>query len=428
MDFSYRQYKWLNLIGFALLYNTAYIGRFNLDNALPQLCVELEFTTYQQSLLGLVVYLTYAVGSFVNGRIADKTEPKKIVALGVIVSIVANCLVIFAESWLGIFILWAINGYFQSMIWIGGMCLIVRWWKSNERGCACGIVNFASGISHVTAYVLPIFIGASFPYFTWRGLFVVPMGVIGIFLVVFWLFATDSPSEVGKEPYVENNKLVEEREAYLKEEVSEKHGNPWRYFFTRPKFLWWCTIALLSSLCRYGLLKWIPIYYATSTQGKYILDPTFLKLILPIGMAFGTLIITWVTVKGFIYNKGLMVICSCALCGSLMLIFPIMSSTVGILMGIFCTGFFLYGINGVLWIYALDRGGRVYPGTTVGILNCCAYLGASLEAFVFPLVLRITGDMIFIFIVMEIICIAMVVCGMVVSERDTSFEVDDTIK
>ncbi|MEG2199063.1 MAG: MFS transporter [Anaerovorax sp.] len=425
MKISYNQCKWLNLMGFALLYNTIYIGRFNLDNALPALSAELSLLPYQQTLLSSSVFFTYAIGSFINGRIADRYNPRVLVAVGVVASMLCNLLVIFLEHWQGILVVWLANGYFQSMVWISGMCLIARWWSSKDRGLACGIANFFSGLSHVAAYVIPMAITLIFPYISWRKAFVIPVGIMAIFLILFWLLSAESPQSIGEAAYIETNSLVAGREEYLKREVHETHGNSWKYFFTRPKFIWWCVIALLSSLCRYGLLKWIPIYYKLSGQAEYILNPMFSNLILPIGMAFGTLIITWIAGTKFILNKGLMIICSAALCGSLMLTFPIMDSTIGILIGIFCTGFFLYGINGVLWLYALDRGGRVYGGTTVGVLNCCAYLGAAMEAFVFPFVLNLAGEMISIFIVMEIICIGMVVCGMVVSEKDTSFEVDN---
>ncbi|MEG1931382.1 MAG: hypothetical protein RR131_09630, partial [Anaerovorax sp.] len=76
MKISYNQCKWLNLMGFALLYNTIYIGRFNLDNALPALSAELSLLPYQQTLLSSSVFFTYAIGSFINGRIADRYNPR----------------------------------------------------------------------------------------------------------------------------------------------------------------------------------------------------------------------------------------------------------------------------------------------------------------------------------------------------------------
>ncbi len=249
------------------------------------------------------------------------------------------------------------------------------------------------------------------------------MGIMAAFLAIFYWVTKDKPENVIMEPYVEDNKVVAETEQYLQRHIYEKNRNPWTYFFISEKFLWWCGVALLSSLCRYGLLKWIPQYYALEA-GSSILSKNFSNLILPLGMAFGSLILTWITGKYFNNTKGLMIIISAALCGTLVVIFPTMVSTQVVLIGIFCTGFFLYGINGTLWIHAMDEGGRLYSGTAVGILNCFAYIGAALEAFLFPLIVEATGEMISIFIAMELFCIAMVICGIVVSEKDTTLEAE----
>jgi len=418
---SFHYYKWMNLIGFALFYNTVYIGRFNLNSVINQISEELNILPYQETMLYSSVFVAYAVGSLFNGRMVDRNSGKTMILLGAGVSILANVLVAVTSKWEIILILSLINGYFQSIIWISGISMLAKWWSSEDRGLGGGIANFFSGLSHVTAYILPAIIAILFPQFGWRINFILPLGAMAVFLGLFYLVTKDKPEEVKLEPYVDNNRVVAETENYLYREIYEKRKNPWKYFFTRKKFMWWCGLALLSSLCRYGLLKWIPLYYAVK-EGGSILSQNFSNLILPLGMAFGTLILTWICGKRFNNSKGLMIIISAALCGTLVIIFPTMISTKVVLICIFCTGFFLYGINGILWIYAMDEGGRLYSGTTAGILNCFAYIGAAAEAFLFPVIVEATGEMISIFIVMEIFCIAMVICGIVVSEKDTTIE------
>lgn len=424
---SYKSFKWLNLIGLALLYNTVYLGRFNLNNILPQIVREFHISSQQAGLIAGSIFISYALGSLINGRIVDGYSPKKMILIGTCGSILCNLLITQTSLWQGILMIWLANGYFQSMIWVSVISLLTIWWSSNERGFAGGLINFFSGLSHVTAYLIPLIISALFPHFGWRSDFIIPMAIMAGFLILFCFITTDNPEAKGGETYIEENKIVACREEYLREEVQTLGGSPWKFFFNQPKFLWWCGIATLSSLCRYGLLKWIPLYYAEDKGAGALLNPNFSNLILPLGMAFGTLTLSWVTGKKFSSNKGIMIITSAALCGTLVIIFPTISYSQVVLIGIFFTGFFLYGINGILWIYAMDSGGRVYSGTAAGILNCCAYMGAALEAFVFPLIVNLTNQMISIFIVMEIFCIAMVICGMVVSEKDTTIEYEELI-
>lgn len=423
----YQRLKWLNLILFGLMYNTVYIGRFNLNYVLEQVSVEFNILPYQETLLYSSVFIAYAAGSLINGRLADLYNPRRMILIGSGMSILANICVAFSISWQIILVLWIINGYFQSMIWVSGINLLANWYPSDERGKSCGIANFFSGLSHVTAYLLPAAIAMIYPAVGWRANFFMPMLVMAVFLLIFYLFSKEKPETVGLEPYLEVNKPVAEKELFLKYEIRNTKRNPWVYYLKRRKFLWWCGVALLSSLCRYGLLVWIPLYYSKTYKGQ-LLDSNFSNLTLPLGMAAGTLILTWLTGRRFNKNKGIMVIVSAVLCGTLVVTFPTMMTPEVVMIGIFLTGFFLYGINGILWIYAMDEGGRIYSGTVAGMLNCCAYIGAALETFIFPGLLQATGTMISIFIAMELICIAMMVCGLLIVEKDTSIEVEPAIE
>lgn len=419
----FRKYAWINLIGFSLFYNMVYIGRFNLNHSLEEIAADFQLLAYQETLLYTSLFLAYATGSLINGQLVDRYGGKKMVVLGAVFSIFANMIIPFADRWQVILCLSLINGYFQSMIWLGGIKILVNWWRSKERGLGGGIANFFSGFSHVTAYLLPSGIMLLYPGFGWRINFMIPMILMGCFLLLFYCTTKNTPETEGFSPYVEDDQLVAEKEALLHQKITLEKNSPWKYFFFRKHFLWWCGIALLSSLCRYGLLNWIPRYYAVDNGGS-ILSQSFSSMILPLGMAFGTLTLTWVTGRKFAHNKGLMISMSAALCGALVVIFPTMESTKMVLVGIFCTGFFLYGINGILWIYAMDEGGRAYAGMTAGILNCLAYVGAAAETFLFPAIVKAAGQMISIFIAMEALCIAMMICGIVVSEKDTKIEVE----
>ena len=177
---------------------------------------------------------------------------------------------------------------------------------------------------------------------------------------------------------------------------------------------------MLSSVCRYGLLNWIPMYY--SSDGDSILSDTFSNLMLPVGMAFGTLIITWIAGTKLFDNKGIIITAMAALCGTLVIVFPMVSDIQTVLVGIFFTGFALYGINGILWVHAIDQGCRYFTGSAAGILNGFAYLGAFLEGILFPAVLGTFDSFLAVFVLMEILCIFMVIFGMVVSRKNTIVE------
>ncbi|MEG2345472.1 MAG: MFS transporter [Anaerovoracaceae bacterium] len=399
------------------MYNLVYLGRFNVNNLIGNFAMELGMTVAQQNIITLSLFASYAIGSFFNGHFADKYGAKKVILLGVSVSIMVNFSVSLMENWIAIWIATVVNGFFQSMIWIGGISMLAHWWQEGERGKGIGIVNFFSGISHATSYLVPLLFLAVWPEMEWRLNFIFPICILMAFAYIFGMVAVERPEEKGLKPYAEKNHKQRKREdAFIKRKMKDKPS--WGYFFKQKKFLWWCGIAILSSICRYGLLNWIPMYYAGEGQIN-ILNDNFSNLTLPIGMAVGTLVITWVAGTKFFNNKGIIVTAMAALCGTLVLIFPMINNTQIVLVGIFFTGFALYGINGLLWLYAIDEGCRVLSGTAAGILNGFAYLGACLEGFILPLTLNVFEDVMAVFIVLEALCIGMVICGMIVSKKDT---------
>ena len=73
-------------------------------------------------------------------------------------------------------------------------------------------------------------------------------------------------------------------------------------------------------------------------------------------------------------------------------------------------GFFIYGINSLVWAFATDVGGRIFGGTAAGILDCAAYIGASVQAIYFGGVLTNSGNWNWVFL-----CIVGVLAVMVVA-------------
>lgn len=417
MERNFHKYKWAGLVTFALMYSLAYLGRFNVNSFMENIAKDLQVSFMQQQILSISIFISYAAGSFVNGYIADRLGGKKTAVLGGVMTIILNMLTSFQSHWVPMLCLWTLNGYCQSMVWVGGIQYLSQWWAASERGKGIGIANFSSGISHAAAYSFPLMLHVLWPDLGWRESFLMLMFLFLFFVGMFQLCAVERPQDKGLAPYEPESKKVRLKEEYLKK-IREQKRMPWLYLLRQKKFIWWCMIALFSSICRYGLLNWIPFYFNGQKESIVISD-FFLNLTLPVGMAFGTLILTWAAGSKIPENKGLLVTALAAMCGTLTLIVPMMQESQAVLVGVFLTGFALYGINGILWLHAIEQGSRIFSGSAAGIINCFAYLGASLEGIIFPLILRWSHTSISVFVVMEVLCIAMVFCGMVVSRKNT---------
>lgn len=421
-DKSFRHYKIITLLSFAIMYNFVYAGRFNIANLSVENFSGDIFGFMNQEILSLGVLFSYGIGSVINGRLADRHDPKSIIVIGSIFSILVNSLSTIMDSLKLLFIMQLVNGYFQSMIWVGGIVILVQWWPKGRRGKGLGFANFFSGMSHVTSYLLPILMLFLLPALTWKDQTFINMTIWGLTLLLFGCLAVTRPENVNLPAYGVNIKEREEEES-LKLVVKESTWFNWLVkIFTRKKFLLvWCLIAMSSSMCRYGLLRWIPVYFNTESM-DHILSPYFSNLTLPIGMSIGTLAITWYVGSKQNYNKGLVIVWAGTLCGSLVMVFPMAENGIIVTMAIFFIGFFLYGINGILWLYAMDSGYRYASGTIAGILNGSAYFGAGLETLFFPMLIKETGSIILPFVIIEILCIVIIICGVTVSNKDTLIE------
>ena len=75
---------------------------------------------------------------------------------------------------------------------------------------------------------------------------------------------------------------------------------------------------------------------------------------------------------------------------------------------LFFAGFFIYAINGTVWAYAADVGGRVFASTASGILDFAAYMGAAIQAAVYGFILG-DGNWIAVFVSVAVFCLLIAV-------------------
>lgn len=397
----FMRHAWSVLFAFSILYCFLYCGRQNLSFAMPTMMAEEGWTALQLGVLSSVQFWTYAFGHLVNGRLGEIIGLNKLIVIGMILSAIMNLFIGLTSSLSMIVILWGLNGYVQSMLWSPGMALLANWWPGNRRGFATGFANAFSGLgSVVTAFVVS---GALtlFPGMGWRAAFVGSAAVMIFVAVIYPFFAKEKPSNVGLPEYVDSNEKREENDQSLKQIVEEKGKlYPYIYLLKQWKFDLWIVIIACSSIARYGLLTWIPSYFVevfdTDIEAGIIGS-----IVCPLGMAAGALVIPWLSDRVWAQNRLPWVVISSL--ASMAAVFGFMNAGPGVAASLllFTAGFFIYGINSLVWTFATDIGGRTFGGTATGVLDCAAYVGASVQAIYFGGVLTNSGnwDLVFMCIV-----------------------------
>lgn len=108
--------KYIFLIMY-LAYVSIYAARVNLSIASPQLTDMNILNSAKIGFLGSAFSTIYALGRIFNGAMGDTIAPYKMIVSGLFAAGISNILVGLFPPYIGIFLLWSVNAYAQSMLW-----------------------------------------------------------------------------------------------------------------------------------------------------------------------------------------------------------------------------------------------------------------------------------------------------------------------
>lgn len=393
---KFRNYAWRFLVLFALLYMTIYCCRLNLGNAAPVMMAEEGWTSADIGILTSILFWTYGIGQMVNGRLSDILGAKRFIVMSVVLSAACNILLFFQHSIVIIAVIWAFNGFFQSMAWPPGLAIMSGWWPSSNRGFASGFMQAFSGFGQACATLAVALSLKLLPGMGWRGCFVLPAAIPLTMLVIYKLFTRNSPEDIGLEPYTESNAHTAETEAEMAALIKENGAlYPYRYVLSIKAFRAWLLIALIGGLARYGLTTWIPLYF-TQRFGVDVTAGLLQSLALPVGMGVGTFVVPVLTDRFCPDDRRPAVVISAVAAALSVAAFMTLDPTtpaglVLVSVMLFVAGFAIYAISGVSFAYACDLGGRVFTATCSGIIGFVAYVGAALQSMIYGFILDRAG-------------------------------------
>ena len=391
---KFRREQWNMLLITMFCYLFFYTGRHNFGWAAKEMAEELEISYTLIGWISSAMLIGYAFGQFVNGNLADRFSPRIMISLGAILSVMANFAISFSTTYIYILVLWALNGYFQSMAWAPGSRLISNWWRREERGKAFGLYTMAAGSSSVVTFLISILIlknGVPWPY-----LFRLPVLFLLFAAVLFFLIARDKPSEKGY-PDLYPEKLSQTEDSWME-----------RYLVVlkNRKFVIASFSLGFESMARYGLIVWVPLHFLGNSQEGNT-DNLWGSILLPIGMAFGAFSFGIISDYLFKGNKHRSIFTGMLLAAMVMLgiyLTPPDNWVLGSLL-MFLGGFFVYGPQANFWPLSPELLGEKHVGTGVGVMNTCAYLFAALGEPVLGKIIDVTNSSISVFLALAVICL-----------------------
>ncbi len=186
--------------GYALFYFT----RKNLDIIKPVLIEKNLFTIEQLGTIGLMIYLTYGIGKFISGMLADKCNIRVFMAVGLFASSLINLAFAFLPqiqhmlpvsiTFLASF-LWGLNGAAQSMGFPPVAKGLVHWFSPSERATKWTL--WSSSHTFGAFFVAQLISLLAWLKCGWQMSFIVPaaMGIAYSIFMVFYM--ADTPKSVG---------------------------------------------------------------------------------------------------------------------------------------------------------------------------------------------------------------------------------------
>lgn len=398
MQSSFRGQQWKMLLVTMFCYLFFYTGRHNFGWAAKGMATSLNVSYSYIGWISFSMLLGYAIGQFINGNLADRLSARVMVTAGAYLSVLTNVAVSYSDSITSIMILWALNGYFQSMAWAPGGKLISNWWNEAELGKAFGFYTMAAGLSSVLTYLLSIVLLQQ--GMEWRMLFRLPVLFLLVAATIFLIIARDKPSDAGFTDLVKKDSTTEKTNWLSR----------YRVVLSYPHFLLTSLAFGFESMARYGLIFWVPVHYL----GKNWKDNPgnlWVTFLLPVGMAAGALSFGMLSDSLFKKNRihsirfGMLM---SALMALLVYLLPANNLLLaGFLM--LSVGFFVYGPQSCFWPLSPEMLGRNYTGTGIGFMNMFGYVFAALGEPLFGFIIDWVGNTNIIFVFISGICLLSVI-------------------
>ncbi|OFS77225.1 MFS transporter [Pseudomonas sp. HMSC08G10] len=403
----FRVAQWRMLLAAMFCYLFFYTGRQTFGFAIPGIQAEFGLSKETLGWASSAMLWMYAIGQAINGNLADKFGGRRIMSLGAVLSCGANWVTSFAGGLFSLVLPWGVNGYFQALGWAPGSRLLSNWWGAEERGKVYGFYVFAAGCASVLSYVTSVVV-IDVLHLEWRWIFRLPVLLMLAGGIVFYLVARERPQDMGFEPLSDTG-VANAADRANEADHADQETSRQRYLavLKNPRLLVAAVSLGFQNAARYGLIVWVPVHFlgANWQKGDSFIDPKWITVALPVGMAVGALSNGWVSDRLFGSKRYLAIMLYMVL-GALtsLWMWSLPAHSAMGLLALFLCGFFVYGPASSFWALCPDLVGARRAGTATGIMNFSSYLFAGLAEPLIGRMLDTTGNTSLIFIVVTTAC------------------------
>ncbi|MFA7287703.1 MAG: MFS transporter [Melioribacteraceae bacterium] len=368
----YKRLRWSVFSSITIGYSLFYVCRLSIAVVKKPIITEGFLTESQLGVIGSALFFSYAFGRFTNGFLADRSNIKKFMATGLLVSSIINLILGFYSVFILFVILWGLNGWFQSMGAAPSIVGLSRWFSNSERGTYYGIWSTSHSSGNALTYLLTSLVVSLYGWrfgFTLAGI----VGFIGVAIILIYL--KDSPESEGLPPVA----VLKDEPMY---DTDIKTISSLQFDVLKNPYVW--ILALASAfmyISRYAIESWGIFYLETARGYSNIKASSILSIYAAMGI-LSTILCGYISDKFFKSNRNLpaLVFGICNVIGiTLLLFYPdtnVFVDSLSIALFGFGTGALITYLGGLM---AIDIVSKKASGAAVGIVGIASYLGAGAQ-------------------------------------------------
>lgn len=348
-----------------LVYAFAYFARVNISIILPELQHVFGWSTSQIGLIGSGFFWVYGIGHLINGYIGDKVSGKWYIFIGAFLIAISNLLAGFAKSLPLLVIIWAVHGFFQSMIWGPMIRILSNWYEESSRGKVATAISTSMVAGYFLAWGL---IGSIMSSWGWKFGFWIPGFTILLYSFLWLSGICDSPNQ--QRTFTPHSLQAE----------SNAHAISLRKLMKKNNLHYIILACVSKGIVKEGITLWGPLLIMEK-QGMKIGSSYLLILMIPVMNLIGILLTGWLANK--LNNNDSLIIsisfatAGLACCGLLFFDHNSVLLSV-ILLGI--ASAMLHGANTIL-MGSIPMKFKKYNRTSAiaGILDSISYIAAGIS-------------------------------------------------
>ncbi|MCE5171835.1 MFS transporter [Paenibacillus profundus] len=263
---TYKLFRLQSLLGVFFGYMAYYIVRNNFALSTPYLKEQLHLSATEVGLLSSCLLIAYGVSKGLMSSLADKADPKRYMALGLLMCGLVNIMMGFTTAFWMFAALVILNGIFQGMGVGPSFITIANWFPRKQRGVVGAIWNISHNLGG--GIVAPI-VGVGFAMLGsehWQAAsYQVPAAVAIVFAMVVLALTKGSPVSEGLPPL--NEIVKDESDPAMQQKADSKPPEDmtvWQIFKNYVLFnknAWFVSfVDVFVYMVRFGIISWLPIY------------------------------------------------------------------------------------------------------------------------------------------------------------------------